>query len=175
MLLHNYMQYTVSSSGEAGMAQTGRASPNCPTLLCKLVSYWLIRYLPCRIHPSCRLSGTSIHTQLLTYSRMACMISLEFFSSRGFSLNSSCGVLFFSFCLPKLHRDPHIPSFSCILPIADSISAIKILSRTLSVRCFSREMIWAISIAFITHYHPITLSLFHLRRFIGFIHPITRQ
>lgn len=116
-------RYHTVGSGPAWRRRAGPVPTVQPYFVSPVstVSYWLIRYLPCMIHPSCRLSGTEyIHTYAVTYAlqngrhdQSRVFFILVVWS---FSLNSSCGVLLFSFCLPKLHRNPHIPSFSCILP-----------------------------------------------------------
>lgn len=77
---------------------------------------------------------------------------------------------FFSFCLSELHRNPHIPSFSCILP-----------HRLLDIGYHGGSFFpFSVSVcpAFCSQddldrsYHPtITLSPFHLGTFL--IHPFT--
>lgn len=145
------------------------------------VSYWLIRYLPCMIHPSCRLSGTEyIHTYTVTYALQNGRHdqSRVFFISRGLKFLTQ--LVMWS-----------TPLFFLLAQVASQSSRSKFFLHPSPLP--TRYRLWEFYRALFLFFAllarwsepsrsflspTITLSLFHLRLFYWVhppFHPITRQ
>lgn len=167
------LYHTVGS----GPAWRRRAGP-VPTVQPYCVSWYridsygisLAGYIPpvgCQVHP---YITTIIRSYLRTPEWHAWSVS-SFFLLVVFPSTRHVEYSSFLFACPSCIATLTFQVFLASCPSLTPYRLSKFCRVLLSVRCFARETIWAISIALITHYHPITVSFKTLYWFHSPYHP----